>query len=232
MLSFNRLWAIVYITILALLAPAAGFAAKNAKPTKNAKPAAPQSTVYKVRLNSSFGDAGTRKLTLQGNKFLWEVATAGMDLKLIKNDDGLFMIGRTPYIGKYPPGSKNESPMALFPGPIGNVKEFLKANSAKSLGKATLNKKSCDVYEYKEKVSGWKCKLWLDPKTSEPVQLELSGPNKADNATATYLSYKLNEKIPATTFDLPKDKKIRPMPEPKAGKATDKKAPKKEEKPK
>ena len=216
MLSSNRLSIPALIIALSICAGLGCFAAT--------KPASSDTTIYKVRLKSSFGDAGTRKLSIDGKNYLWEVATAGMDLKIIKNTDGVFLIGRN-HIGKYPAGSKHESPMSLFPGPIGDVKEFLKANSAKSLGKAEVDGKKCEMHEYTEKVSGWKCKLWTDAAKATPVKLELTGPNKGDSATATYLSYTLNEKIPASSFILPKNKKIRPMPDMKGEKkATPKKA--------
>ena len=213
MLSPKRLSFLTLIIALSVCAPLGCFAAN--------KPSTLTTTVYKVKLKSSFGDAGTRKLSIDGKNYLWEVATAGMDLKIIKNSDGVFLVGKN-QIGKYPAGSKHESPMSLFPGPIGDVKEFLKANNAKSLGKAEVDGKKCEIHEYSEKVSGWKCKLWVDAK-STPVKLELTGPNKGDSATATYLSYKLNDKIPASSFVLPKDKKIRPIPEMKSEKKADKK---------
>jgi hypothetical protein len=214
MLSFTRISIIAGAFILMLTAPSACISAKATKPTKSvAKPTAGTATIYKVRLKNPFGDAGTRTMTIDGKNFLWEVASPGMDLKLIKNNDGLFMLGSTPFIGKYPAGHKKENPMALFPGPIGDVKAFLKANNAKSLGKATLDEEKCDVHEYKDPVSGWKCKLWVNAAKNSPMKIEVEGPNKADRASATYLSYKVNQKIPSATFELPKGKQIRPVPE-------------------
>lgn len=219
MLSLTRISIIAGVFALMLTAPSvciSAKAAKAAKPAKIAKPAVGTATIYKVRLKNPFGDAGTRTMTIDGKKFLWEVASPGMDLKLIKNADGLFMLGSTPYIGKYPAGHKRENPMALFPGPTGDVKAFLKANKAKSLGKATLDEQKCDVHEYTDTVSGWKCKLWVNAAQNTPMKLEVEGPGKSDRATATYLSYKVNQKVPSATFDLPKGKEIRPVPEAKA----------------
>lgn len=176
-------------------------------------PKAAGATVYEFRLKSTFGDAGTRKMTIEGQKFRWEVTSPGISVKLIKNTDGLFMLGRTAFAVKYAPGDRKESPMALFPGPIGDVKAFLKARNAKSLGKAMLGKKKCIIYEYTEKTTGMRCKLWADAVTSTPIQIELNGKQKADYVKATYTYYKLNQRVAASTFQLPKGIKVRPMPD-------------------
>lgn len=204
MLSLRRLQFTILIAALVLVIQ--GTVACSAQ-----RPTASRTTIYQVHLKSTFGDAGTRKMTIDGKNFRWEVSSPGISVKLIKNPDGLFMLGRTKFAVKYAPGSKREQPMALFPGPIGDVKTFLKSHNAKPPVKAVLNNKKCMVYEYTE--STWRCKLWVDAVTSTPIQIELSGAKKADFVKATYVSYKLNKPIPASTFELPKGIKVRAMPD-------------------
>jgi outer membrane lipoprotein-sorting protein len=209
MLSLRRLQFTILIAALVFMIGGTVFCATQS-------PTAARTTIYEVHLKSAFGDAGTRKMTLDGQKFLWEVSSPGVSVKLIKNPDGLFMLGRTSSAVKYARGDKREQPMGLFPGPIGDVKTFLKSHNAKSLDKAVLNKKKCMVYQYTESTSGWRCKLWVNAVTSMPVQIEMNGSKKADTVKATYLSYKLDKRIPASTFELPKGMKVRAMPDPNA----------------
>jgi len=168
--------------------------------------------VYQVRMKSSLGDWGTRKMTMKGSNFVFEAESAGMKMKVIKNNDGVFLLH--PFrkeAGKYPKGVNRESPMAYLPGPVGDVKAFLAKNKAKAVGKEKIDKKLCDVYTYTEKESGWKCKLWVSSKDMTPVKLEMTGTKKGDVRTVTYISYKRGVPVPDSIFQLPKDIKIRPM---------------------
>jgi len=205
MLSLRRL---LFIALVAAVV----FAAQGMLLCATAGPKA-QTTIYEVHLKSTFGDAGTRKLTLAGENFLWEVSSPGLNLKLIKNSDGLFMLGRTKIAVKYADDDRRRSPMALFPGPIGDVKTFLKSNNAKPAGKEVVNKKKCVIYTYTQSTSGWRCKLWINEATYMPVQIQLNGPKKDDYVKATYVSYKLNTPVPASTFELPKGMRVRSMPD-------------------
>jgi outer membrane lipoprotein-sorting protein len=220
MLSSSRLKS------LALIA-ATGFLVPGAFASTDAKPSTARTTVYGIHLKSTFGDMGTRKLYVDGEFFRWEYSCAGLDTKLIKNRDGLFLLNnRRKFAGKYPPGDSRESVSALFPGPIGNVGSYLKSRNAKLAGKTVINKKKCMQYDYSAGAE-WRCKLWVDAATSTPVQIELNGKTKADHVKGTYTSYRLNSPVPESLFALPKDMKIVDMPRRKVGenKPTEEKKP-------
>ena len=174
----------------------------------------PRTVVYEVKMKSAQGDMGARALHMKGSDFTWDYETGNLKMHFIKNKDGAFIIqpfGR--FIGKYPAGSDRESPMTFLPGPIGDVKAFLESNKAEKVKEEKLNDKDCDVYTYHEKVSGWNCELWVEQKTMIPVQLILKGIKPEQNVTVTYVSYKTGVDVPDSLFVLPKDLKIRPMPD-------------------
>lgn len=169
--------------------------------------------VYEVKLSSSIGNMGTRKMYRKGNHFVWETDSAGLKIKFIKNKDGAFMIhpkGR--FIAKYPAGTNRESPMTFLPGPAGDVKEFLAKVKAKKEGEETVDKTLCDIYTYTEPETTWKCRLWVEQKRLAPVKMQMTGEKKADTIDVTYLSYRTGAVIAESRFELPEGVEIRPMP--------------------
>ncbi len=173
-------------------------------------------TVYEVKLMSPLGDMGTRKMYKKGDNFVWELESAELKFKFIKNKDGAFMthpFGR--FIGKYPAGTNRESPMTFLPGPVGDVKEFLDKVKATKDGSETIGKKDCDIYAYTEPETGWKCRLWVEQKTFGPVKMAMAGKAKANTVDVTYVSYKTGVVIAESRFKLPEGVSIRPMPEDK-----------------
>lgn len=214
-MSWNRIPRTA-IAAIALLVAAPSFGAKATSP-----PAKPSTLEYQVRLKSPMGNMGTRTMYMKGSNYAFLMDSAGLKVTLIKNKDGVFLIHpKQRFIGKYPPGSNREKPEVLLPGPHGDVKAFLTAVGAKKTGKEKVDKKTCDVYEYTEKTTQWKCKLWLDPKTMTPAKLYMGGSIRGQNITATYSYYKRGVTIADSRFELPKNVPIRPMPRPDKAAAT------------
>jgi len=167
--------------------------------------AATNSVVYEVKMKSSAGNMGTRKMSLKGECFRWEANTAGLLVRIIKNHDGVYILDyKDRFAGKYPAGSSRENPSVFLPGPIGNVSAFLKQQKAKQTTKGTVNKKSCVAYEYTESVTKWNCRLWVTKASLTPVRLELIGKKKGTSVTADYSYYKLGVPIADSVFELPK----------------------------
>lgn len=171
--------------------------------------AKPDTTIYEVKLKSKAGDAGVRKMCMKAPYFAWESKGGGISFKVVKNKDGTFLYHTMlNYAAKYPPGSNRESPMACLPGPVGNVKAFLAKNKAKKSGTEKVNKKSLDIYTYKETVTSLDCKLYVDPKTLTPVKLVMLGEKPDSAITATYATYKRNIEVPDSQFEFPKGVRI------------------------
>ena len=181
-----------------------------------AKAPKPYTIHYEVKLKSaSFGDMGTRKLWVKGDRMRWESESARLPLHIVKNDKGVFLLHPWNDIAaKYPKGSPRGNPRALLPGPTGSPKAFLKAVKAVKHGRETINKKLCDVYSYTDPTTKRKCKIWIAMKSGKPVQLLLKGePGKQDTITATYTKFVEGANAPDSLFQLPKGYAIRPMPE-------------------
>ncbi len=85
-----------------------------------------QTVQYEIKLKSeAFGDMGTRKMWIKGDNFRWEYMSAGLPLKLVKNNSGIFLIHPwNKVVGKYPSLSNRGDPIALFPGPAGQSTLF------------------------------------------------------------------------------------------------------------
>lgn len=185
----------------------------------------PNTLHYKIKVKSeSFGDMGTREMWVKGDKMRWYYISAGLPLRIIKNQQGVFLIhpwNKT--AAKYPAGSSRGNPSVLFPGPTTSPAAYLKSVKAVKGKRELLNKQPCDVYSYTEPVSKRACKLWVDPKNGAPVKLSIKGEaKKLDSLTATYEKFTVGAAVPDSLFELPKGYKIRPMPEPKqtSGKIT------------
>lgn len=180
-----------------------------------ASPTAPITLHYKVSLKSqSFGDMGTRELWLKGNKMCWDVQSAKLPLRILKNEHGVFLIHSWDKIaGQYPDGSPRGNPKCLLPGPNGSPEIFLKSVNAVKLRRQKLGKQLCDVYSYTEPVTNRKCKLWVNTKLKKPVKIFLEGKHKVmDPITITYIKFEEGISIADSFFDLPKGYAIRPMP--------------------
>lgn len=196
---------IALIVVLAFLVCCSDRALSEAKP----------STLYfQVKMKSAAGDLIDRhEMYIKGANYVWLTYTAGMKIKLIKNDDGVFLLqpmGR--FIATYERGSERESPHYFFPGPMGDVKEFLSEVDAKKVAEEKLGKKLCDVYLYSAKITGRECKLWVDKKSGVPVKLVRIGKKPELNVTGEYVTYKQNVQVPDSLFKLPKGVRIVKMP--------------------
>ncbi len=196
--------------------------------TVSATPQSEKGLYYKCSVKSrNFGDAGTIELWMSGGKFKFVKAVKSFHVNLVKNNDGLFLYHTmSNRAGKYAPDSLRYNIMYANPGPVGDVKKFLKDNDAKDLGNVTWEKKKLRAYSYTEKTTGARCKIYIDPKTSYPVRLAIWGTGKnPDIQYNTYNTFNLNATVPTSVYVLPKDLVIRPMPvvpdEKKPGKATD-----------
>ncbi len=184
----------VLVTVLAVLAPAHSIAKKA------------DTLYYEVKMKSEQGDMGTRKMYMKGSRFAWEYDSAGLTVTVIKTEDGVTMIWPEKKRGwKYPKGSTRESPMSYLPGPAGDVKQFLAKNKAQKDGAEKIGKKDCLIYTYKEEVSKWKCKLWVEKKTLNPVKLVMMGAKPSDATTVTYVKYQRGAEVADSRFKVPKD---------------------------
>jgi len=176
----------------------------------------PYTLHYEVRLKSaSFGNMGVRKLWLKGDRMRWEWKSANLPIRLIKNDQGVFMLHPWNKIAaRYPKGSPRGNPTALLPGPSGSPNVFLKAVKAVKSGSKTLEGTPCAGYSYTEPTTKRNCVLWVSTKSGRPVQLLLKGKNKQmDTVTATYTKFVECIGIADSLFEVPKGFAIRPMPE-------------------
>jgi len=184
-------------------------------PTASSQAAKPDTTSYEVSMKCSFGNMGTRTMHMKGSDFCFEAKSGGgLKIKFIKNAQGGFQLHRSkPAAWRYPPGHPQNSAMNFLPGPVGDVKAFLAAQKAKKTGSEKISGKKCDIYSYREKETARDCKLWVDPKTKNPVRLVMLAPRKADIVTVTYLSYKRGIDIPDSTFKIPEGVKVRDVPE-------------------
>lgn len=175
----------------------------------------PYSLKYQVKIKSSdFGDMGSRTLWIKGSNMRWDADSAKLRIRLIKNEQGLFLLHPWNKIaGKYPKGTTRENPTALLPGPAGPVQKFLKSVNAKKTGQETVNKQPCRIYTYTEPTANRTCKLWVSVKSGKPVKLVANGQKKKlDTLTVTYVSYTEGVKIADSHFEVPKGYIVRPMP--------------------
>jgi len=178
----------------------------------------PQTLQYEVKMKSlSFGDMGTRRMYIKGEKMRWEGKTADLPILVIKNSEGAFLIHPWQKIAaKYPASSNRNNPRAYIPGPTGSPKAFLAQLKAVRCGREKVERQTCDVYSYYEPATDRHCKLWLGVKSGKPVRLVLQGINKRkDTIVATYTKFILGGPAPDSLFQLPKGYAVRPMPEPK-----------------
>jgi hypothetical protein len=174
-----------------------------------------KSLYYEVKLKSAaFGDMGTRKVWIKGDKMRWEWKSAKLPIVIVKNPKGVFLLHPWNKIAaQYPSDSRRGDPVALLPGPAGPPGQFLKALNAKECGKENINKQPCKVYSYHEPTTKRDCMLWLDAKTGKPVKLLVKGKEKKiDTVTAFYTRFVEDAKIADSFLDLPKGFTIRPMP--------------------
>lgn len=174
---------------------------------------------YEVKLKSaSFGDMGTRELWVKGDNMCWNSKSVNLEVRLVKNKQGVFLIHPWNKVAaKYPEESNRGNVRALLPGPAGSVKAFLTAAKAEKKGRETVNKELCDVYSYSDALTKSNCKLWVSAKSGKPVQLVVAGDKgKRDTITATYTRYEADARVPDSIFEVPKGYAIRPMPERKA----------------
>ncbi|MCL5105257.1 MAG: hypothetical protein M1133_14260 [Armatimonadetes bacterium] len=170
---------------------------------------------YELKVKSaSFGDMGSRKMWIKGDKMRWEAKTDRFPLCLVKNKQGVFLIHPwNKYAAKYPDGSSRGNPSVLFPGPTGPVPSFLAKVKATKHGTQKVAKELCNVYTYTDPVTRHQAKMWVGVKSGKPVQLLLKGERgKADTITAAYTKFELGAKAPDSLFELPKGYAIRPMP--------------------
>jgi outer membrane lipoprotein-sorting protein len=170
---------------------------------------------YEARFKSaSFGDLGIRKMWIKGSNMRWESKDSRLDLRIVKNGQGVFMIPPFQKIwAQYPKGTNRENPMILLPGPVGPPRDFLKAVKAVARGRETVNKQPCSVYTYTEPTTMRDCRIWIDAKSGKPVKLVVKGiRGKADTITATYTHFVLGASIPDSLFEMPKGYAVKPMP--------------------
>ena len=175
----------------------------------------PYTIHYEVKLQSaSFGDMGTRKLWVKGDKMRWESKSADLPLHIVKNDRGVFLLHPWQDVAaKYPKGTSRGNPRALLPGPTGSPKVFLKAVNAVKHGQETIDNKPCNVYTYTDPVTKRDCRIWIGARSGKPVRLLLKGDRaRVDTVTATYTKFVEGANAPDSLFELPKGYTIRPMP--------------------
>lgn len=167
---------------------------------------------YVVKLKSPQGDAGVRKVWVKGSNYRSETYIGKMPFRIVKNKSGVYMLHPADrYAAKYGSESKKDSPMSALPGPAGSVDAFIKSVNAKKAGQEKVGNKSCDVYTYTEKVTGYNCKMWVDPKSKDPVQLVILGKDNKPQLTATYVKFDVGIDIPDSKFELPKGITVRTM---------------------
>jgi outer membrane lipoprotein-sorting protein len=175
----------------------------------------PQTLQYEIKLKSeTFGNMGVRKMWIKGSNMRWEYMSAGLPLKLVKNNDGVFLIHPWNKVAaRYPTGSDRGNPMVLFPGPTSSPKEFLKSVKAVKRGAEKINKELCNIYSYADPTTTRECRIWISAKSGKPVKLCLSGKHgKADPITATYTKFVISPVVSDKLFELPKGYAIKPMP--------------------
>ncbi|MCX8053404.1 MAG: hypothetical protein N3B12_06320 [Armatimonadetes bacterium] len=177
----------------------------------------PQTLHYEVKMKSlSFGNMGTKKMYIKGNKMRWETNAAYLPLTVIKNEKGTFLV--SPFkktAARYAPGSNRNDPKIYLPGPLGSPKAFLREMRAVKRGREKVGREVCDVYSYYAPASDRKCKLWVSINTGKPVKLVLEGEKKLkDTIVATYTKFVLGGHIPDSLFELPKGYVVRNMPPP------------------
>jgi len=180
-----------------------------------AKAPAPATVHYQIKLQSAaFGDCGVRKMWIKGNKMRWEGKSERLPVSIVKNDQGTFLIHPwKKIVAKYPKESPRGNPKAIFPGPTGSVKVFLKAVKAEKIGSETVDGKKCTIYTFLDSVSRRQCKFWVQSKSNMPVKLTINGKRaKMDTLTATYTKFEVGKKISDSLFELPKGYAIKPMP--------------------
>ncbi|MHB9036536.1 MAG: hypothetical protein ACYC64_07695 [Armatimonadota bacterium] len=180
-----------------------------------AKAPAPATVHYEVRLHSSaFGDSGVRNMWIKGNDMRWEGKSQRLPICIVKNADGAFLIHPWNKIAaKYPKDSRRGNPKAIFPGPTGSIKTFLKSVKAEKCGAETIMDQKITIYGFVDPVSRRSCRIWVNDKSEKPVKLVMQGKRgKMDTITATYTKYVVGGKVPDALFDIPKGYAIRPMP--------------------
>lgn len=178
-------------------------------------PGGKKSLYYEVKVSSkSFGNMGTRKLWLKGNNMRWEMVSAKLPIRVVKNEGGIFLIHPWNKVAaKYPAGSPRGNPQVYLPGPIGPIKAFLSAVKAVKSGQVTVDKQRCNVYSYRDGLAHRQCKIWVGVTSGKPVQLLVTGTKgKVDTITAVYTKYEEGKSVSDSLFELPKGYKVVSMP--------------------
>ncbi|MCE5199780.1 MAG: hypothetical protein ABFD54_01345 [Armatimonadota bacterium] len=176
----------------------------------------PKTVHFEVKVESeAFGNAGTRKMWIKGNKMRWEYKSVRLPVKVVKNNQGTFLIHPWKKIAaKYPKDSLRNNPSSYLPVPLGNSAVFLKHVKATKQGSELINKQKCNVYSYTDPITKNRCKLWVGVKSGKPVRLHTKGQQrKVDTTTVTFTKFVEGEKISDSLFELPKGYAIKPMPE-------------------
>lgn len=152
---------------------------------------------------------------IKGNYMRWEGKSQRLPVCIMKNAEGTFLIHPWNKIAaKYSKESSRSNPKAIFPGPAGSIKVFLKAVKAEKCGREVVNEKECTIYSYMDSVSRRQCRIWIDDKSTKPVKLLVRGKRaKMDTLTAMYTKYEVGKAIADSQFELPKGYAIRQMPD-------------------
>ena len=180
-----------------------------------AKTPKPYCMHYEATMKSaSFGNMGTRKLWIKGDRLRFESYAGKLPLRLVKNKQGLFLINPFKKVAaKYPPNSLRGNPMTLLPGPAGPPMGFLKSVNAVRHGQKMVNKQLCKIYDYTEPTTKLRCELSISARSNKPVQLIIKGRHKAqDTVTVTYTKFEEDSEIADALFELPKGYPITSMP--------------------
>lgn len=180
-----------------------------------AKAPVPPTVHYEVKLHSAaFGNSGVRKMWIKGNNMRWEGKTQRLPMCVIKNAHGTFLVHPWNKIAaKYPEGSLRGNPKAVFPGPTGSIKVFLKTVKAEKSGTEIIGMQKCTIYDFMDSITKRTCRIWIGNKSGKPMQLLMKGKRaKADTITATYTKYEVGGKVSDSLFELPKGYAVRPMP--------------------
>jgi outer membrane lipoprotein-sorting protein len=118
-----------------------------------------------------------------------------------KNDIFMYLPARNSYtrLPQLLPGSDGAK------NPVEFVKKLKAMDKKESLGTETINGYVCDVYRYRDELSGSIVTVWVWQGKDFPAKMVFAG-GMVENSV-TFRDIKLDEPIPAEIFELPKDAK-------------------------
>jgi outer membrane lipoprotein-sorting protein len=155
---------------------------------------------YKQVMENADGNLIIYDVWVDGAKMRMDTEAEGEKSVLLIREDGVFayMPARNTYVKitampKWPEGSRNPMDFAAW----------LKGQEKESLGTEVMNGYPCDVFRYRDQLSGSIVTVWIWQGKDFPVKIVFTGGRIESNVS--FRDITLGEPIPPETFQIPKN---------------------------